>query len=139
MVPEDRKGDLKKAALQQLCQDVHIDLLRLRRPAAADPLRLLFTGDVDGQVDHGLGALLYLAADRVASVPVAMELAAVLMCHDAFVERGDEREQAAERLSAAAERFGRNAGWFEKCYSVSSFIEYATRMFAIFSGRYRGF
>ena len=78
-------------------------------------------------------------ADRVASVPVAMELAAVLMCHDAFVERGDEREQAAERLSAAAERFGRNAGWFEKCYSVSSFIEYATRMFAIFSGRYRGF
>lgn len=76
-------------------------------------------------------------ADRVASVPVAMELAAVLMCHDVFVERGDEREQAAERLLAASERFGKNADWFEKCYSVSSFIEYATRMFEIFSERYR--
>ena len=75
-------------------------------------------------------------ADNVASVPVAMELAAVLMCHYVFVESGEKRFAAAARLREAAARFGRNVGWFEKCYAATSFIEFAARAFEVFAGRY---
>ena len=73
--------------------------------------------------------------DAVASVPVAMELAAVLMCHESLVERAAARGRAASGMRSLSERLGENAGWFTKSYPVSSFIGYASRILREFAAR----
>lgn len=49
---------------------------------------------------------------QVGSVRVAMDLAAVLICYDAYVPRGGSRSRAGIALSAARERFAKPAPWF---------------------------
>lgn len=73
--------------------------------------------------------------DAVASVPVAMELAAVLMCHESLVERQEARELAACGMCSLSERLEENVEWFSKSYPVSSFIEYASRLLREFASR----
>ena len=73
--------------------------------------------------------------DAVASVPVAMELAAVLMCHESLVERQGARELAARGMRSLSERLEENVEWFSKSYPVSSFIEYASRLLREFASR----
>lgn len=71
----------------------------------------------------------------VASVRVAMDLAALLMCHEAYVPEGGSRSRAAVALESCAGRFGEHAAWFSKTYAVDSFIRYAVALMETFAGR----
>lgn len=70
---------------------------------------------------------------QVGSVRVAMDLAAVLICYDAYVPRGGSRSRAGLALSAARDRFAEHAPWFDKTYAVKSFFDYADTLFDTFS------
>lgn len=70
---------------------------------------------------------------QVGSVRVAMDLAAVLICYDAYVPRGGSRSKAGLTLSAARERFAENAPWFDKTYAVKSFLDYVDALFHTFA------
>lgn len=70
---------------------------------------------------------------QVGSVRVAMDLAAVLICYDAYVPRGGSRSRASLALSAARDRFAKHASWFDKTYAVKSFLDYANELFHTFS------
>ncbi len=63
--------------------------------------------------------------NQVSSVAVAMDLAAVLMCHKIIVPVGSTRSAAAEKLRTFADRIVEKRDWFEKNYSIKSFIDYA--------------
>ena len=65
---------------------------------------------------------------QVGSVRVAMELAAVLICYDAYVPRGGSRSRAGLALLAARGRFAEHAPWFDKTYAVKSFLDYANAL-----------
>lgn len=69
----------------------------------------------------------------VASVRVAMDLAALLICYDAYVPQGGSRRRAIATLAMTAERFDRNAAWLDKTYAVSSFMTYAVSLMETFS------
>lgn len=70
---------------------------------------------------------------QVGSVRVAMDLAAVLICYDAYVPRGGSRSRAGLALSAARDRFAEHAPWFDKTYAVKSFLDYANALFLTFA------
>lgn len=70
---------------------------------------------------------------QVGSVRIAMDLAAVLICYDAYVPRGGSRTRAGLALSAARDRFAEHAPWFDKTYAVKSFLDYADTLFDTFS------
>ena len=65
---------------------------------------------------------------QVGSVRVAMDLAAILICYDAYVPRGGCRSRAGLALSAARDRFAEHAPWFDKTYAVKSFLDYANAL-----------
>lgn len=71
----------------------------------------------------------------VATVRVAMDVAAVLMCYDAVVPDGQTRLAAAEVLFLAKARFAEHRDWFSKNYHVVSFLGYAEKLFEAFSVR----
>lgn len=75
---------------------------------------------------------------QVGSVRVAMDLAAVLICYDAYVPRGGSRSRASLALSAARDRFAEHAPWFDKTYAVKSFLDYADPLFETFSSAFAG-
>lgn len=75
---------------------------------------------------------------QVGSMRVAMDLAAVLICYDAYVPRGGSRSRAGLALSAARERFAKHAPWFDKTYAVKSFLDYADLLFEAFSTAFSG-
>lgn len=64
--------------------------------------------------------------DQVSSVSVAMDLAATLMCYDVIVPAGLTKSAAAEELRAFAARAAANAEWFERNYSMKSFIDFVS-------------
>lgn len=68
-----------------------------------------------------------------ATVRIAMDIAAVLMCYDAVVPDGQTRLAAAEALSLARVRFTEHKAWFSKNYHVASFLDYAEKLFEAFS------
>lgn len=70
---------------------------------------------------------------QVGSVRVAMDLAAVLICYDAYVPKGGSRSRAGLALSAARDRFAEHAPWFDKTYAVKSFLDYANALFLTFA------
>lgn len=74
--------------------------------------------------------------DRVASVPVAMEFLALLMCFDILVVDSRRRREAAGLLDGLSKRFSEKKGWFAKCYAVDSFIGFVEETCAIFAGRF---
>lgn len=78
------------------------------------------------------------SVEQVATVPVAMDLAAVLVCYDIVVPEGETRRSAAAELAAFSERAGLHRDWFARNYSVSSFIEYAQLACERFAERYSG-
>lgn len=69
----------------------------------------------------------------VATVRIAMDIAAVLMCYDAVVPDGQTRLAAAEALSLAKVRFAEHKAWFSKNYHVASFLDYTEKLFEAFS------
>ena len=70
---------------------------------------------------------------QVGSVRVAMDLAAVLICYDAYVPRGGSRSRAGLALLAARDRFAEHAPWFDKTYAVKSFLDYANALLLTFA------
>lgn len=80
--------------------------------------------------DYGMGPDVVA---QVGSVRVAMDLAAVLICYDAYVPRGGSRSRAGLSLSATRERFAKHAPWFDKTYAVKSFLDYANALFLTFA------
>lgn len=74
--------------------------------------------------------------NQVSSVVVAMDLAAVLMCYDIFVPQGFTRLSAADELKAFAERAAENERWFERNYSIKSFIDYIELLFPHFADKF---
>ena len=70
---------------------------------------------------------------QVGSVRVAMDLAAVLICYDAYVPKGGSRSRAGLALSAARDRLAEHAPWFDKTYAVKSFLDYANALFLTFA------
>lgn len=70
---------------------------------------------------------------QVGSVRVAMDLAAVLICYDAYVPRGGSRLRAGLALSTARGRFAKHVSWFDKTYAVKSFLDYANALFLTFA------
>lgn len=75
---------------------------------------------------------------QVATVPVAMDLAAVLVCYDIVVPEGETRRAAAAELQAFSARAVLHGEWFAKNYSVRSFLEYARLVCDRFAERYAG-
>ncbi len=75
---------------------------------------------------------------QVGSVRVAMDLAAVLICYDAYVPRGGSRSRMGLALSAARDRFAEHAPWFNKTYAVKSFLDYAGALFDTFASALAG-
>ena len=75
---------------------------------------------------------------QVGSVRVAMDLAAILICYDAYVPRGGSRSRAGLALSAARERFAKHTPWFSKTYAVKSFLNYACALFDTFFDVFTG-
>lgn len=73
--------------------------------------------------------------NRVASVPVAMEFSALLMCFDVLVNDPGRRCEVAHLLDKLVERFLQRKSWFEKCYAVNSFIDFVEETCAVFSER----
>ncbi len=70
---------------------------------------------------------------QVGSVRVAMDLAAVLICYDAYVPRGGSRSRARLALLAARDRFAEHAPWFDKTYAVKSFLDYVNALLLTFA------
>lgn len=91
-----------------------------------------------GAVRRALASSYGMSDDLIApvsSVRVAMDVAALLMCYDAYVPRNcGSRRRASEALSISAERFAEHATWFSKSYDVDVFIAYAVQLFRTFSG-----
>lgn len=91
-----------------------------------------------GAVRRALASSYGMSDDLIApvsSVRVAMDVAALLMCYDAYVPRNcGSRRRASEALSISAERFAEHATWFSKSYGVDVFIAYAVQLFRTFSG-----
>ncbi len=73
--------------------------------------------------------------NQVSSVAVAMDLAAVLMCYEIVVPVGETRSAAAGRLRSFSSRIVEKRDWFEKNYSIKSFIDYAELVFSHFADR----
>lgn len=71
----------------------------------------------------------------VASVPLAMELAGILMAYETLVSSGEARASASEALASASSRFARCCPMFEKTYAVVSFARYASEILGAFSER----
>lgn len=80
--------------------------------------------------DHGMGPSVVA---QVGSVRVAMDLAAALICYDAYVPRGGSRSRMGLALSAARDRFAEHAPWFSKTYAVKSFLDYTDALFLTFA------
>lgn len=74
--------------------------------------------------------------DQVSSVSVAMDLAATLMCYDVIVPAGLTKSAAAEELRCFAARAAANEGWFERNYSVKSFIDFVSLMSPYFAHKF---
>lgn len=74
--------------------------------------------------------------NRVSSVAVAMDLAAVLMCYEIIVPAGSTRSASAEKLRAFAARIVERRDWFEKNYSIKSFIDYLELLLPHFAGKF---
>lgn len=70
---------------------------------------------------------------QVSSVRVAMDLAAVLICYDAYVPKGGSRSGAGRSLTTVRERFIEHALWFDKTYAVKSFLDYSDALFSTFA------
>ena len=76
------------------------------------------------------------AVNQVSSVAVAMDLAAVLMCYEIIVPVGSTRSVAAEKLRAFAARIVEKRDWFEKNYSIKSFIDYVELLLPNFADKF---
>ena len=76
------------------------------------------------------------AVNQVSSVAVAMDLAAVLMCYEIIVPVGSTRSVAAEKLRAFAARIVEKRDWFEKNYSIKSFIDYVGLLLPHFADKF---
>lgn len=74
--------------------------------------------------------------NQVSSVAVAMDLAAVLMCYKIIVPVGSTRSEAAEKLRTFAARIVEKRDWFEKNYSIKSFIDYVELLLPHFAERF---
>ena len=76
------------------------------------------------------------AVNQVSSVAVAMDLAALLMCYEIIVPVGSTRSVAAEKLRAFAARIVEKRDWFEKNYSIKSFIDYVELLLPHFADKF---
>lgn len=100
-----------------------------RKNGAHPKVRRLLVGSYDMDAD---------VVAQVGSVRVAMDLAAVLICYDAFVPRGGSRSKAGLALIASRNRFAEHAAWFEKTYAVKSFLDYVDSLFGAFAETFSG-
>ena len=71
----------------------------------------------------------------VASVPLAMELAGVLMAHETLVVSEGAVDAAADSLSDASAQFAQSSPMFSKTYSVAAFTRFATEILRAFAER----
>lgn len=115
--------DAKNVAFQLMDEQKAVAFLEERK-GSHGAVRRALVGEYG--MDEGLVA-------PVASVRVAMDLAALLICYDAYVREGGSRRRASETLARTTERFDRNADWFDKTYAVSSFMSYAVTLMETFS------
>ena len=72
----------------------------------------------------------------VASVRVAMDLAAVLVCFDRLVSERETRSSAASLLMATRERFLLYSDWFSKNQDVRAFLVFIDELFLCAAGKY---
>ncbi|MEG2200952.1 MAG: Abi family protein [Raoultibacter sp.] len=77
-------------------------------------------------------------ANRVASVPVALEFTSILMCYEILVPDSDNRQKAVCRLSDLATEMQENKSWFEKCYPIKSFLDYMDYILPKYAERFEG-
>lgn len=69
---------------------------------------------------------------QVASVQIAMDFAATLMCYDIVVPSGESRSEASSRFADVTNRMIQHEDWFTKNYAISSFLDFVSQLHATF-------
>ena len=69
----------------------------------------------------------------MSSVAIAMDLAAVLICYQEFVPKGETKNAMSARLKKASARFASKKVWFKKTAPVFEFLDYAEYLLDYFS------
>jgi len=73
---------------------------------------------------------------NVGSVRLALDLAAVLICYDLIVPKGQTSNAASLRMEQVAERFREHSNWFAKNSCIKDFFSYIDVLLTVFGNQF---